>query len=65
MPLIRQPVDAWVSLFRASQMLGETRQKTLARIVAGELAGQVVAGRTVVDRAAVERLMSERAQTAA
>jgi hypothetical protein len=47
--------DAWVSLYTATELLGESRHKVLRLIITGELEGKVVAGRTIVLRESVAR----------
>ena len=48
----------WVSLLRASEILGCTRHSVLQRALAGELQAQVIAGRTVVLRRSIEDVLA-------
>ena len=51
--------DPWMSLYKASVLLGQTRHTLLNRIIKGELEAQIIAGRTVVSRKSVEQLQGE------
>jgi hypothetical protein len=52
--------DGWVSIGKASRMLGEARLTVMSRVVKGELTAQHIADRTIISRASLEKLLATR-----